>query len=493
MKPSDVNPAFSPSADSPGRHHVVVGDGLSGAAFAATVPLDPGDRLTIVGPEAAHPGRGLAYQDHAADAPWRHAFLLNQPADVVDPEFPAWVRENWTEIRATMTGRRPDWLRVAEPRASRGEVESLFLPRAIFGDYWCGRVERALALQTATGVTVTRRAIRATGIEAAGNAFIVTLADGTALQADSVDLAPGGWRPQRFPGEAWPHAVGPLYGNEAAVAETARAGGRIAVIGSGSAMLDVLRLLQAVVPEDRIDMVAVAPSGRPQPAYETGPLPPTPAPAICGPYATAHAFLAAFDADMANAAARGPGAEMALRNRYLDLFDRVPLNQLIVNDHEARRAGTRLERRVTRGTPDSLHDLARLRATGRVRLHAAGLRSLSPGPAGCRLHIETASGACATIDAALAVSCAGRGTPPAFDPLTDALIRRGWLVTCPVSGGIEVGPGFEAAHARLRYASPAVTVIGGDVEAYPLYNGIRLRHLIAAANAAVHGTREHSA
>lgn len=468
--------------DRHGRHHLVIGDGVSAGAFAATAPLAPGDRLTLLAPAADRIGRGLAYGDHPDDAPWRYAYLLNQPAIDIDPEFPAWLRPRWAGIRAAMAGRRPDWLAAAAPFGD--DIDQLFLPRAIHGDYLQDRVEAGLSALAARGVTVTRLTLRATALDAGGRGFRVTLEDGFVLDAESVDVATGGPLPQRFPGDhAAPCLAGP-YGNEAEIAEAARAGRTITVIGANAAMLDVLRLLQSVLPEDRIDMQVVARSGQGPLPFETESPPRSRSPAIAGPYDSAEAFLAAMDRDLAAAAAVSDAEACALRRGYMALFDAHPLNDFLTDPREARRAATQVERRLVRGTRDSVHDLRRLRAAGRVRFVHGAVEDVTVSGGRAGLVLRGPNGVRQDCAADLAVNCAGPGPAKRFEPLAQSLLDRGWIRSCPVSGGIDLGPGMTTETPGLRYASPAVNVIGGRVEAYPLYNGLRLRRLIAAANGA---------
>jgi uncharacterized NAD(P)/FAD-binding protein YdhS len=465
--------------DAPGRHHVVIGDGVSAGAFAAHAALGPSDRLTIVAPQADRLGRGLAYADHPESVPWRYAYLLNQPAIDIDPDFPEWLRPRWPDIRAAIKGRRPDWLTAA---ARLGEdIDQLFLPRAIHGDYLQERVDSALTDLAGKGIRVERRRLCATDIARDEPGFRIALADGSTLRADSIDVATGGPLPRTFPGAEAPYFVAGPYGNEAAIAEAAQEGRRITVIGANASMLDVLRLLQSVLPEERIDMTVIAPSGEGPGPYETESPPRSRVPAVSGPYETAADFLAAMDADQSAAAAISEAEALALRRGYMALFDERPLNDFLPDPREARRAATRIERRLIRGTRDSVHDFRRLAAAGRVRIIHGKAEALSQGADGARLRLVDADSDCREIEAGMVVSCAGPGPAPRHEPLAQSLIDRGWIARCPVTGGIELGQGLTTALAGLRFAAPSVTVIGGKVEAYPLYNGLRLRRLIATA------------
>ena len=198
-------------------------------------------------------------------------------------------------------------------------------------------------------------------------------------------------------------------------------------------------------------------------------------PALRGPYPDAVAFLAAVDADIA--AHRAAGARMAeLRRGYRAFLDADPLAGLLPDLAERRRVMPALERRFRRGTHDSLADFDRLRAAGQVRV-IRGAVSYVVARDGQPTRVRLADGSDLTAD--LVINCAGPD-PDAFEFMTAGLVARGWIERVPSGdhSGLRVGPGLETRVPGLRYLSPAVTEIGADVAALPLYDVDRLTRAI---------------
>lgn len=69
-----------------------------------------------------------------------------------------------------------------------------------------------------------------------------------------------------------------------------------------------------------------------------------------------------------------------------------------------------------------------------------------------------------------------------MDLLTSGLIRKGWLRMNDTKTGLIVGPGLETEVLGLRYLSPAITEIGEEVLAFPLYDVSALTERAEAAN-----------
>lgn len=457
------------------RHHAVIGDGATAAELAGTARLRAGDRLTLIGPGGL--GRGLAYRDPGA-VPWRDAFLLNSPAEAVDPGFPAWLAARWGEVAARMAGQRPDWLGFDAPAIRAGDCGALFLPRAIYGDYLEERTGTMLRALEARGVTVERRAEMAVGLERIGTGFRIGLAGGGAVEADSIDVAPGGPGPRTF-GDGTGVFPTP-YGHEAEIAKRMWPGREIVCIGANAAMLDVLRLAQTVLDDADIRLAAITPTGLlPEPLIPLRPRALPPVPDLGGPYRTAEALLQALDREVARARAQGAGI-MALRKGFKSAIATRGLEALLPPLKERRKIGDRIERRFRRGTWNSIADLHRLRLAGQVRLIAGRVdEAVCRKGGGAEIRL-TGAGA-RTLSAPLAVNCTGMTGP--FDPLTRDLIARGWLRSGPA--GLRVGPGLEAEVAGLRYLSPAVAEVGERVLPFPLYDMADLRALVRQANGAV--------
>jgi len=464
-------------------HHAIIGDGLSAAELAVSAPLGRGDRLTVIGPAVARLGRGLAYADHPADAPWRFAWLLNSPAYLIDEAFVDWAAARWDDIAARMAGRRPDWLAAAAPHVARDDIAALFLPRAIFGDYLRARIEAGLARLDEAGVEIVRLPAKVTGLRRDGPAFRLSLSDGTTVAADSVDLATGGPVNQPLCAGLGAPAFETPYGNEAAIAGLARNGGPIVCIGGNAAMLDVLRLVQSVTEESRLAFSVISQTGHlPEPTAPHHPRRPAAAPGLAPPYRTAETFLAALDADIARC--RAGGDRMAeLQGGFYGWLFRERLTSFVPDRDEARRAATRVERRFFRGTRDSIRDFDRLAAAGRTRMVAGQVSAVRRADDGTLVvAYTTPDGTAAQMAAAAVVNTAGPGPAPRFDPLTNDLIDDGILEACPVTKGIRVGPGLETALPGLRYLSPALSEIGDGVLPMRPYSAEQLRLYAFAAN-----------
>jgi len=462
------------------RHHVVIGDGATAAEFAGTAPLGAGDRLTVIGPQVAQLGRGLAYADHPPDRPWRFAYLLNSPAAAVDPDFADWLARHWDDVADRMTGRRPDWLGFGAGHIGVGDYDALFAPRAICGDYLRERTEAMLASLADRGVRIDRRAALATDLARQGDGFRITVAGGEALLADTVDVATGGPAVQRFGSDEGETAFGALYGNEEAIARLLKPGQEIVCLGANAAMLDVLRFAQSVLGEDGVRLTAITASGLlPEPLIWTRPRRAPVVPVISGPFETADAFLSAIDTEIVRF--RAQGATMAeLRPGFKAWITEQGLEALLPPLGERRKLGDRLERRFRRGTHDSIADFQRLRTAGQVRLVQGRVtRVWARGTGEVEIRLDAPK---QEIIAPLVVNCSGAGDQRAFDLMTTGLIRNGWLSLHAETGGIAVGAGLEANLPGLRYLSPAVTEIGDRVMPLPLYDLATLRDHVRRAN-----------
>ena len=89
----------------------------------------------------------------------------------------------------------------------------------------------------------------------------VRTADGQAFGAASVDIAPGGPSTMRCDGDDGPFSAPTVFGHEHSIAEHILAGREIFCTGGNAAMLDVLRLCQSLIPEDKLRFTACAPEG----------------------------------------------------------------------------------------------------------------------------------------------------------------------------------------------------------------------------------------
>ncbi|MBM1222314.1 FAD/NAD(P)-binding protein [Ponticoccus sp. SC2-23] len=448
------------------RHHAIIGDGATAAAFATHVPLDPGDGLTIIGPGPAPGqfGRGLAYPDPGRGCLWRDAYLLNSPAEAVEPDFVPWVRERWDRIFPRISA-VPGWVALNTGHLQAMDIAAMFLPRSIFGDFLVERAEAGLERQEARGVILTRIGTRATGIEQAETGFRVPLSDGAQIEADSVDVATGAPRQGGRLGFA-------LHGNEDAILDRLRPGAPIVCIGANATMLDLIRLIRCKLCRDDVDLTILTLSGRlPEPLVWERPRRAPVTPRIAGPFGTAEEFLTALQAEITGF--RAAGAVMAeLRSGYRAFFDRHPLATLVPDQEEARKLPSDLGRILRVGSHETMVEFERLRQDNRLRL----------GPAPNRVE-ETGEGwqvwtGGKTIAADLVIDATG-AAPGDLDPLAADLVARGWLEAHP--SGIAVGPALEARVPGLRYLSPSVSEIGDVILPLPLYDVCDLARLAQTA------------
>lgn len=202
-----------------------------------------------------------------------------------------------------------------------------------------------------------------------GDSIRITLQNGEALIADSVDVATGGPSNQRYGADAGSTAFTRLYGNEDAI-DSAISKGKYAVtcLGANAAMLDVLRFLQSVMPERDIRMQVITTSeSLPEPMIPTRPRQRAVQPDFTQSYDTAAGFIQAVDDQIAQF--RESGAHMyELRRGYYEALGSGQLGDLIASMDERRKVMPLLARRFLRGTHDSIADFERLRAAGQIEL-----------------------------------------------------------------------------------------------------------------------------
>ncbi|MEL6701516.1 MAG: FAD/NAD(P)-binding protein, partial [Pseudomonadota bacterium] len=289
----------------PARTRIVIGNGITALAFVEQCALSRGDTLIVLGERARQLGRGAAYAKGEAGTPWRYAYLLNSPADDIDPVFAGWLQARWPDITQTMTGRAPRWLDAAGPLVAAGDIQGVNAPREFYGDFMEEQAEVAFAALAEAGVTV--RIVEDMGISvsrADGRLVVETAASGP-LHADSVDIAPGGPSTLRIDGDDGAFAVPAVFGHEHQIAEHIRAGREIVCIGGNAAMLDVLRLCQSLLPEDEIKFTAIAPDGEiPEPLIPRLPRRIT-KPELGTGHATAESLLDTIEAEISRARAEG--------------------------------------------------------------------------------------------------------------------------------------------------------------------------------------------
>lgn len=210
--------AFETSAG--GRAVAIVGGGFSGTVLALKLAAALADwRVTVIEP-SSRPGRGLAY---GACAP---AHLLNVPVSRLEtglhPRFADWLIGHPGMVEA-----------LAE---SGGDLAAAFAPRALLGDYLAERLAEA---REAGAVTVLRgEAVRLLDAPRRG----IVLADGRAVEADTVVLATGNLPPRPpLPAEHWlqddPAFVGDPWAREAL--EGLDPDAPVLLLGTGLTMVDI--------------------------------------------------------------------------------------------------------------------------------------------------------------------------------------------------------------------------------------------------------------
>ncbi|MEO0386243.1 MAG: FAD/NAD(P)-binding protein [Pseudomonadota bacterium] len=460
--------------------HVIVGDGITALAFfEACLDRDIG-AVTVIGRNATALGRGAAYAKGAAGKPWRYAYLLNSPADDIDPQFAAWLSQRWRHVCAVMAGRAPDWLRAAAPLVDQGDIYGVNAPREFYGDFMEETAEAIRTALVARGVRVTFLDDTAQALDIGPEGVVLRTAAGRALRADGIDIAPGGPSTLRIEGDDTAFSAPSVFGHEDRIAEHIRRGAEIFCIGGNAAMLDVLRLCQSLIPETALRFVACAPDG----AVPAALVPRLPRkmtePTLTPGHTTAETFLAEIRREIDRAEARGE-AMREIRAGFRAHFLDHPLKTYLTDLDEARKVPGALRFWLRGGTRDTIFDLHRLIRTGTARMMTGKVRAVLSHDDGAEVILEDAAGRERRYKTDFVVNCAGAGPGSSFDPLTQDLIEKGFLERRGRGTALAVGAGLSAGGPRIRYLSPAVAEIGGDVMAMPLYDAHMLRQAVARA------------
>lgn len=190
-----------------GRRVAVIGAGASGALQALHLS-QAGAKVSLIERGPA-PGRGVAYgtvrPEHLLNVPARRMSALSDDPD----HFTRWL----------------------EARAGGGPED--FAPRMLYGDY-------LVALLAEAGI----EAVRGEAVDLAGGA--VRLADGRAVTADAVVLAPGNFRPAT-PRGIDPAALGAAWIDDPWAGGLEALGARdvVLLLGTGLTAVDVALTLDA--------------------------------------------------------------------------------------------------------------------------------------------------------------------------------------------------------------------------------------------------------
>ncbi|MBY5933750.1 FAD/NAD(P)-binding protein [Tateyamaria omphalii] len=462
------------------RTHVIVGDGITALAFLeASISRDI-DHVVVIGARASQLGRGAAYAKGEPDMPWRYAYLLNSPADDIDPKFAKWLADRWDSVSQRMQGRSPDWLGAAASLVANGDVYGVNAPREFYGDFMEEQAQTLIAGFETRGVTVTLLDDIATSLNLGENTSIGTKG-GRTLCAKTVDVAPGGPSTMRIQGDDGAFSAPSVFGFETRIAEHIKSGAEIFCIGGNAAMLDVLRLCQSLIPERDLRFVACAPDGEiPTPLVPRLPRKLT-RPHFSTDHETADSFLAEVRREIDKALSDGD--EMReIRAGFRAHFLENPLSTYLPNIEEARKVPGALRFWLRGGTRDTIHDMHRFVDEGKARVVTGLVQKVVHQDDGAEVVVTEADGQQQRIKTGFVVNCAGAGPGSQFDPLTEDMLAQGLLSRSHVGGGLQVGAGCHTTAQAVRYLSPAVSEIGDEVVAMPLYDAHMLRSYVARSH-----------
>ena len=463
------------------ENHIIVGDGVTAAEFATSRNYEPGDRVTIIGPDVENLGRGIAYAKAPEQAPWRYAYLLNSPARSVDPTFAEWLSNNWEYIAERMQGRSPNWLAAAQRYVEIDQIASLNAPREFCGDFFHDETMSRLQALRKKQVNVQTICARASLITHDNRELHVITEDGQRFAADSIDVATGGPANQRIQGDTSQNSFTELFGNEQEISEQLKASASIVAIGAGAAMLDLLRFCQSIQNENEIAMTVISPSGKTLEALIPGDTF-TPAEYICSDtFKHAQDFIAEIKRLQIHALEKGHNfyeTRVGLRS----LFSSKSVNDFVPDITEARKVARPLFKHFEGGTRDSVYDFNRLCKTGNIKIIRGKVKEIRQTTKSTSIIYSDANGTCNTVLTNVVVNCAGPGTQNRFDALTQHMLNSDWISICPQSGGILVGDSGKTTAPGVRYLGPAVTSIGDVAQQVPLYDAFRLRRAVELFN-----------
>ncbi|WP_299726433.1 FAD/NAD(P)-binding protein [uncultured Tateyamaria sp.] len=463
------------------RSHIIVGDGITALAFLENCRGQDLREITLIGQSASEFGRGVAYAKGEVDTPWRFAYLLNSPADDIDPRFAQWLGDRWPRLRDTMTGRSPNWLAAAAPLIEAGDLYGVNAPREFYGDFMQEQADALIAQLEADGTRVIRVEDDAVSIRVAPNEVTVRSASGKTLSAQSVDVAPGGPSTMRIDGDDGAHSVPTVFGNEHRIAEHIKRGAEIFCIGGNAAMLDVLRLCQSLRADHEIRFVACAPDGE-VPAALVPRLPrKLTVPNLTKGHETAQTFLAEIEREISSAKAACDDMReirAGFRAHFLD----TPLHHYVSDPTEALKIAGRLRFWLRGGTRDTILDMHRLLDAGQVRIVKGLVKSVESEADAAVVTVVDEDGREARIPTGFVINCAGAGPNSRFDTLTEDMLSQGLISRCETSLGLKVAAGCKTRTPAIRYLSPAVSQIGEEVVAMPLYDAHMLRTYVGRSS-----------
>ncbi|MEL6921034.1 MAG: FAD/NAD(P)-binding protein [Pseudomonadota bacterium] len=459
------------------KSHAIVGDGITALAFLEACIGRGFDRVTVIGRRASQLGRGIAYAKGEVGTPWRYAYLLNSPADDIDPDFANWLAHNWDWIATTMAGRKPNWLEAAEPLVSKGDLYGVNAPREFYGDYMEEQAERIKTTLRAEGVDIQIVDDLTVKVSTSAEQIVLTTQSGQHITVGSADIAPGGPATMRFEGDDGPFSAPSVFGHEHRISKHIISGAEIFCIGGNAAMLDVLRLCQSQIADKDIRFAFCSPEGEIPPAL----VPRLPRkltrPNLTPGHATADSFLAEIKREIETAEACGD-ERREIRAGFRAFFLEAPLHRFISEPAEASKVSKVLRFWLRGGTRDTILDMHRLFTTGNVRIVKASALRVEAQASGALVHMRDSDGGHLREETGFVVNCAGAGPGSRFDALTEDLIAQK-LIKVVDGTGLATGAGCALGHPKLRYLSPAVTKIGQETVAMPLYDAHMLRSYVS--------------
>lgn len=457
-----------------GKTHLIVGDGITALAFLESCEIQDNDEVIVLGRSASQLGRGAAYAKGIEGTPWRYAYLLNSPADDIDPCFARWLAAHWPELRETMANRSPNWLAAAAPLIEAGDLFGVNAPREFYGYFMEERADTAIAKLETRGVRVTRVDDVAISVVVVSEGAKVLTASGESILARTVDVAPGGPSTMRIEGDDGVFSAPSVFGNEHRIAEHIKGGAEIFCIGGNAAMLDVLRLCQSLIPENALRFVACAPDGEvPAPLVPRLPRKLT-QPKLSKGHSHSDSFLAEVWREIEQAKANGDDMR-EIRAGFRAHFLENPLAIYVTEPSEAEKVPGKLRFWLRGGTRDSIFDMHRLIKMGKARIVKGLVKSVADTTDGAVVTIIDEDGHEVRHNTGFVVNCAGAGPNSNYDPLTQDMLRQDLISLCKTSRGLKVEAGCQTRSPLIRYLSPAVSQIGDEVVAMPLYDAHMLR------------------
>lgn len=441
----------------------IIGAGFSGvmtaanlvrlwpSATGAAVGRGPARRIVLIERDA--PARGPAYSTTEPH------HLLNVPA----ARMGAWA-DNPRDFL--------DWCSANETGISAAD----FAPRAMYARYIDAILAETLAVARASGIGVEIIRAAAERVEPTGQRFRVTLAGAhPALECDALALCTGNMEPSLAsggPGSTQSGAIIPNPWAPGALQRVERSH-RVAIVGSGLTMLDVLWSLEARAhtgPVTIISRHAMMPRRHRDDPIDAAPVPADvlASPDIASPVQALRWVRAKIDE-----VERAPAATGKSELAWTFVIDSL-------RPHTARAWGgwnTGQRRQFVRHlralwdvhrhrvAPLVLGVVERLRQEGRLTTLAASVRQIQDGASEATILLAPrGAGAPDRIVADRVITCTGPNPDlrKATDPMLAALVRDGLLVPDEVGLGARCDSGGVAIRAAGAAAveGPPIHVVG---------------------------------